>query len=256
MLFLNNAVPFRLSDISLEDRDIEAELDEAYVRFLDVKESHPLEEDICRYIKCIHVSELTYGQPRRTGGLEPTMVIGIEAERGLRWTAEKKFDPNEISWICPPAPTMKKIRVDGDEVAIIGNIDFFVYFPPKYFGAPFLAVGEKKTGQYRGNSYGEKKRKIAIGQLIIYGWLFGTNLGIIQADYPKMRKNKKYLVTHEVYLLRWDDPEFEKILKERVRCALKGKEKGWDNWWKCLEAKPIEKFAVRVGNQSLFRFSR
>jgi len=254
VVFLNNVIPFRISNITLQEQDIEGVLDDAYVKFLELKNPNPLEEDICKYIKCVHVSEITYGQPRRTEGLEPTMVIGVEAERGLCWTAERKFDPNEISWICPPAPTMKKVEVNGDEVAIIGNIDFLVYFPPKYFGVPFLAVGEKKTGHYRGSEYGEKKRKIALHQLIIYGWLFGTNLGVIQADYPREKGGKKYLVTHEVYILKWDSPEFEKRLKERIKCALVGKEKGWKSWWKCLEKHSLEKFATRIKNNSVLSY--
>lgn len=253
MLFLNNVIPFHVSRATLEEMKLEEVLDDAYVKFLEMKKENPLEDDICKYVKCVHVSEITYGQPRREGGLEPTMVIGVEAERGLCWTAERKFDPNEISWICPPAPSMKKVEVDGEEVAVIGNIDFLVYFPPKYFGVPFLAVGEKKTGHYRGNGYGEKKRKIALSQLIIYAWLFGTNLGVIQADYPRERKGKKYLVTHEVYLINWSDESFLKRLKERVKCALRGKEKKWDSWWRCLEAHSIEKYASRVGNLSLLK---
>lgn len=232
----------------------ENDLNEAYVQFWKEKKEEP---EFCDEHPCVHVSEITYGTPRRDI-IAPQMIPGLEAETGLCARArEVGLKPDRIWFVCKQ-PTRFAVKLDIEEfgeVYLIGSVDAWVWLPPQY-GGPALIPLEKKTGQYRvESSYGAKKKGIAIEQGLIYSWLSRVGAFVIQHD--ARSKGDKYWIKHEIYRALWPEKEkvFVELIKKRVAIALEEREKGSSEWRKRLITEAsLAGFHSRVGVSNLMMF--
>jgi len=191
----------------------------------------------------VHVSEITYAE-KRSDGIEPAMLHGLECEHGLKCRIREKYgnrvlDPLKPWLLYPEYPVARLVRLPaGGEATLVGNPDFLLYLPEPRVLIPI----EKKSGN---NSLDRsKKLTTALEQCAVYALMLGSPYCAVQLEHTQLRGGKVHTIEHRVYKVSDAEGLYDEVVN-RVECVLDVRSGGGEDYSSC-RVKKLSDFLKRA----------